>query len=128
MLLSIKVCYLKSNKVWKASSVISIDWLNPLSIPADHMGSGASSHSSPDEPVAEPTRKKSTMALSNSALSKRNNEIELQLAKDKISFKKTLKILLLGMFFYFFVDLIDIYVLGGPESGKSTIFKQMKYV
>ncbi|PAV61702.1 hypothetical protein WR25_15886 [Diploscapter pachys] len=43
-------------------------------------------------------------------LAQRNAAIDMQLEKDRVVLKKTLKILLLG----------------GPESGKSTIFKQMK--
>uniref|UniRef100_A0A0M3HPZ2 G-protein alpha subunit n=1 Tax=Ascaris lumbricoides TaxID=6252 RepID=A0A0M3HPZ2_ASCLU len=43
-------------------------------------------------------------------LSRRNRLIEAEIERDRIALKKTLKILLLG----------------GPESGKSTIFKQMK--
>jgi hypothetical protein len=56
---------------------------------------------------------------------RKHKEIETQIEKDKKMASKTMKILLLGEFSNLF--LASRYFLGGPESGKSTIFKQMRY-
>lgn len=57
---------------------------------------------------------------------RRNKMIDEEIEQDKMILKKQLKILLLGIYINILIYFI-FNTQGGPESGKSTIFKQMRW-
>ena len=59
-------------------------------------------------------------------LIQQNQLIEQQIELDRLNAKETLKILFLGMCVDGVGEFFSFFNLGGPESGKSTLFKQMK--